>query len=667
MSRFATAPNPIRSLLVANRGEIAVRVIRTARALGLRTVAVYSDADAGAPHVRAADEAVRIGPASAAESYLSIAAILAAARATGADAIHPGYGFLSENAGFVRACDAAGITFVGPSADAVAAMGSKIAAKRIAAEHGVPTVPGYHGDDQSPETLAREAERIGYPVLIKASAGGGGRGMRAVHKAEDFASALSAAQAEATSAFGDGSVLLERFIGRPRHLEVQVVGDAHGNIVHLFERDCSVQRNNQKVIEEAPAPNLTPAAREALQDAALRLARAIGYTSAGTVEFIMEEGSAEPFFLEMNTRLQVEHPVTEEITGVDLVEWQLTVAAGLPLPLAQAQIHAKGHAIEVRLAAERADQGFAPAIGRFVRVGPAEGIRLDTGIADGSEVGLHYDSMLAKAIAWAPTRAEAVARLSAGLARLPVLGTPTNQAFLKDCLARPDFAGARATTRFLPENFPDGWAPEPRALARVRALAAAFWMWGPGSGEAATPLHARTGFRVMGARRSARVELDVSDDYGTAKLALIRGPDGVSAEVEGETLPLTLPSGEGWVHEGLPVFAVRDGDTVHLAHDALAISAQVGLAIEIDSLAKVEGAGSGALTAPLPGLVTQVAVRPGDRVAQGATVLQMEAMKLVHTLAAHAAGTVAAVHCAEGDTVRAGALLVEITPDEEED
>jgi acetyl/propionyl-CoA carboxylase alpha subunit len=382
--RFLNSPRPIRSVLIANRGEIAVRVMRTCARLGIRTIAIYSDADADAVHVRTADEAVRIGPAPARASYLDMDAIIAAATQTGVDAIHPGYGFLSENATFVQRCETAGLIFVGPSATAVERMGSKIESKRIAEAAGVPTVPGYHGDAQDEATLTDAARQIGFPVLIKASAGGGGRGMRRVDRIGDFANELDNAKAEAEAAFGDGSVLLEKYILNPRHLEVQLAGDRTGHLVHLFERDCSVQRNNQKVLEEAPAPNLPEKVRAALFDAALKLGRAIGYDSAGTVEFIMDQDSDAPYFLEMNTRLQVEHPVTEFITGVDLVEWQLLAAAGERLPLAQDQLRVRGHAIEARITAERADLAFQPVTGQLSAVDAPRGLRFDSGVAPGS-------------------------------------------------------------------------------------------------------------------------------------------------------------------------------------------------------------------------------------------------------------------------------------------
>ena len=461
---FITSPRPISSVLIANRGEIALRIMRTCARLGLRTIAVYSDADASAPHVKAADEAIRIGPPPARASYLDAKAIIAAAKQAGADAIHPGYGFLSENAAFARACDEAGLIFVGPSAVAVERMGSKIESKRIAEAAGVPTVPGYHGDDQTPTALAKAAKGIGFPILIKASAGGGGRGMRRVHKAAEFEAELAAAKAEAEAAFGDGSVLLEKLILNPRHLEVQLFGDRVGNLVHLFERDCSVQRNNQKLLEEAPAPNLPDSARAKLFDAALKLGRAIGYDSAGTVEFIMDRDSDSPYFLEMNTRLQVEHPVTESITGIDLVEWQLLAAAGEPLPVKQGQIRARGHAIEARITAERADLSFQPATGELSVVDVPRGVRFDSGVEAGSQVSLYYDSMLAKMIAHGTDRASALSRLDAGLSGATLLGVPTIQPFLRDAIRQPIFADGKATTRFIETAFPGGWMPNPQEL-----------------------------------------------------------------------------------------------------------------------------------------------------------------------------------------------------------
>src|SRR5512138_352971 len=411
-------------ILIANRGEIACRVIRTARRLGIRTVAVHPEADANARHVRLADEAVAIGPAAARESYLSVPRILEAARATGAQAIHPGYGFLSENAEFAEACARAGIAFVGPPAAAIRAMGSKSAAKALMEKAGVPLTPGYHGDNQDPAFLAKEAKRIGYPVLIKASAGGGGKGMRRVDAPEDFEAALAACRREAAQAFGDDRVLLERYVLRPRHVEIQVFGDRHGNCLHLFERDCSVQRRHQKVLEEAPAPGMTPERRAAMGAAAVAAAKAIGYVGAGTVEFIADQAGTF-HFMEMNTRLQVEHPVTEMITGLDLVEWQLRVAAGEPLPMAQEQLRIRGHALEARIYAEDPDRGFLPSTGKLIHLAPpAESlhVRVDTGVAQGDEITPYYDPMIAKLIVWDETRDLALARMLQALANYRIVG-----------------------------------------------------------------------------------------------------------------------------------------------------------------------------------------------------------------------------------------------------
>ena len=655
---LVSAPRPIRMLLVANRGEIACRVMRTARRLGLRTVAVYSDADRNALHVRSADEAHRLGPAAAGASYLDIDAVIRAARASGADAIHPGYGFLSENAAFVRRCEDEGIVFVGPTADAVTAMGSKIEAKRIAIAAGVPTVPGYLGDEQAPERLRAEADRIGYPALIKASAGGGGRGMRLVERGGDFADALSAAKAEARTAFGDDAVLLERYIGNPRHLEVQIIGDTHGNLLHVFERDCSVQRNNQKVIEEAPAPNLPETVRAKLFDAALKLGRAIGYTSAGTIEFILEAGEEQPYFLEVNTRLQVEHPVTEAITGIDLVEWQLRVAAGLPLPLRQEEMAVRGHAIEVRLAAERPDLGFQPSVGTFAAVAEPAGLRFDTGIASGSEVGLHYDSMIAKLIAHGPDRASAVARLSDGLERLVLLGPATNQAFLRDCLSEPEFAEGRATTRFLSRAFPDGWTPSAAGLGAVRASAAAAAIAEPAAGETHV-WRQTTGFRVMGRRRPGKAWVDLSDDYGTASVTVQCQAGHLSAALDGAHVDLGR-LGEGGPSAVAP--APTGGYRVLATRAGLAIGADATLAVETPRASDTVGQAGRNLVAPLPGLVSAILVAVGDTVARGGTGLQMEAMKLVHALPFPTDGVVTAIHCAVGDIVASGATLVEVEP-----
>jgi 3-methylcrotonyl-CoA carboxylase alpha subunit len=671
--RFNASPRPIRSVLVANRGEIAVRVMRTCARLGLRTIAVYSDADADAPHVRLADDAVRIGPAPARASYLDMDAIIAAAKASEADAIHPGYGFLSENAAFVRRCDEAGIIFIGPSADAVTRMGSKIESKRIAEAAGVPTVPGYHGDAQDVDSLSAAAARIGYPVLIKASAGGGGRGMRRVDRAGDLAAAVVSARAEAEAAFGDSSVLLEKFILNPRHLEVQIAGDRQGSLLHLFERDCSVQRNNQKVLEEAPAPNLSAKARNALYDAALLLGRAINYDSAGTVEFIMEAGDDAPYFLEMNTRLQVEHPVTEFITGIDLVEWQLLAAAGEKLPLAQGQIHVHGHAIEARITAERADRDFQPATGRLVSVVPPRSLRFDSGVETGSEIGLYYDSLLAKLIAHGATRESALARLAAGLETLTLLGVATTQPFLLDAIRHPLFAEGKATTRFIETAFPGGWRPDPAGLTMLRAAAAAFWLQ-PAEAEPqptwTSPWAQRSAVRVMAAERPAHTTLHVTDEYGDNDVEILAGRSGIEARVGEATVALGAIACDGatmtLTHAGQATnFVVqRDGDLVRITHHGLAISAGVKLKIDLPRAPGSNERGGNIIDAPLHGVVAQIFVAVGDTVEKGGPVLQMEAMKLIHSLTAPVAGRIAAIHCKAGDTVPAGAVLVEITSDE---
>lgn len=654
MMQFATAPRPIRRILVANRGEIACRIMRTCRRLGLGTVAVYSDADADALHVRQADVAQRIGLPAATASYLNVAALIAAARDSGADAVHPGYGFLSENSAFARACEKAGLVFIGPTADVIAAMGSKIAAKKIADAAGVPTVPGYLGDDQTVERLGDEAKRIGFPLLIKASAGGGGRGMRRVDGIEEFAEALQSARAEARSSFGDDDVLLEKLVLHPRHIEVQLIGDSKGTLVHLFERDCSVQRKNQKVFEEAPAPNLSDVVRTKLYDRALRLGRAIGYTSAGTVEFVMEAGSDEPLFLEMNTRLQVEHPVTESITGIDLVEWQIRVAAGLALPASQADIRARGHAIEARIATERPDRAFQPATGRIIGLKTPRGARFDTGVDEGSEIGLHYDSMVAKLIAHGENRETAVANLSKALAETVVLGVATNIGLLRDVVARPAFLRGRVTTDFLEAEFPGGWAPDAASVRELRGLAAIRWARCNVRADA-SPWLRRSGFRVMGERRAAQAELLVRDDG--SETAVIVGVDARGYRAlfdDGHCV--------AW-NEGT-ASSVQE-DRIVVALNGLMLDAHVCFATDEDKSSGVEAVSDNILTAPLPGIVAALFADAGASVAKGDSLAQIEAMKLVHTLKAPIDGRIGRIHVAIGDTVPAGAALIEIVPQEE--
>ncbi len=644
------------SVLIANRGEIACRIIRTCRRLGIRTVAVFSAADAGAMHVAMADESHPIGPAEAANSYLRPEAVVEAALAHRASAVHPGYGFLSERVELAELCAARGIAWVGPSPRCIAAMGSKIEAKRLAAAHGVPSVPGYHGEDQSPALLLREAEAIGFPVLIKASAGGGGRGMRRVDDAARFPDALATARAEAMAAFGDDRVLLERFIARPRHLEVQLAGDKHGGVIHLFERDCSIQRNYQKLVEEAPAPHLPAAVRTRLLESAVRLARAIGYDSLGTAEFILEAGGSEPFFLEMNTRLQVEHPVTEMITGLDLVELQLRVAAGERLPLEQADVTERGVAIELRVNAEDPSAGFLPQLGRVSRYAEPSGpgLRVDGGVREGSEVTPYYDSLLLKLIAHAPSRDAAVARLDGGLRRLVLLGVGTNQGFLRDVIRSPAFHDV-LTTGFIPETFPGGWAapPPPPALLGAAAIAAARDAAAAVEGAAPGPWASLAGFR-LGARAGlpGRCRVEVRPPGGDAVVVdVLAGPDGPHAALDGATLPAP---------DALAAVQVEDG-TVRLVSDGAVWSLAAAPLVQALGQPQAGAAAGGAsVVAAMPGVIAQVLVAPGQAVRRGEVVVVQEAMKLMQPLAAGADGTVRAVHCVTGQIVAGGALLVEI-------
>ena len=658
----------IRSILIANRGEIACRILRTARRLGLRTVAVFSEVDRDALHVALADEAWPIGPAPARDSYLNIAAIMAAARRSGADAVHPGYGFLSENAGFADACAEAGVVFVGPPASAIRAMGSKAAAKALMGRAGVPLVPGYHGEDQDPTLLAREAGRVGYPVLIKASAGGGGKGMRVVEDPAGFAEALELARGEARASFGDDRVLVERCLGRPRHIEVQVFADRHGNVVHLFERDCSVQRRHQKVVEEAPAPGLTPERRAAMGRAACDAARAVGYEGAGTVEFIVE--GDDFFFMEMNTRLQVEHPVTEMITGQDLVEWQIRVAGGEPLPLRQDELAIRGHAIEVRLYAEDPARDDRPATGRLHRLRwPAEGrhLRVDAGVREGDVVTVHYDPMLAKVIAWDETRTDALRRLSGALHGLETAGVATNLALLRGIVDAPDFAAGAVDTGFLgrhPElrSFPSAAPREAvaAAVAAVRAARAASAAAACARSEDPwSPWFAAGAWRLNSAARET-VAVRAGDALLT--LQVVPGRDG--------SFRLDLPDGAAVIEAGagdalsidgvrrrLPV--VRDGDRLWVMVDGTAWVFET-----VDPLAPpvVESGGGDSLTAPMPGRIVSVDCAPGTAVSQGQVLVVLEAMKVQMRLAAPRAGSVAAVRVTPGELVDEGTELLTFDP-----
>ncbi len=653
-----------RTLLIANRGEIACRIARTCRGLGLRTVAVYSDADAGSLHVRACDAAMRIGPPPARESYLDGEAIIAAARDSGAEAIHPGYGFLSENADFAEAVAAAGLAFVGAPPAAMRALGSKSAARALMARAGIPILGGYHGDAQDDATLAAEADRVGYPLLVKPSAGGGGRGMRIVADADALGTALESARREAASSFGDDRLLLEHYLAKSRHIEVQVFADNEGNTVHLFERDCSAQRRHQKVIEEAPAPALSPAMRAALGETAVAAARAVGYAGAGTVEFLLD-GSGF-YFIEMNTRLQVEHPVTEAITGYDLVEWQLRVAAGEALPAAQEAIAGDGHAIEARLYAEDPAAGFLPSTGpiRLMRL-PGEDARVDTGFEAGDAVTPHYDSLLAKVIVHAPTRDAARARLVTALAEVAVVGPLTNRDFLIRILADDAFAAGTLDTGHLDRNLDALTAREDRPPEPVLALAALAAMrdQDDAAGDPASPWAALRGWRLNAPARRA-VSFHLGEDIATvlSEGSAFRFPGGRTRQLR------SLPAEAPWLAaeiDGKASTAVAVCD----AGTAIVFASDRTWRLPLfDPVAEAEaGAGeaaTGVPLAPMPGVVVAVAVAGGDRVEKDQPLLVIEAMKVEHTIRAPCAGTVDAVHYAVGDRVDEGAELAAFTPEE---
>jgi 3-methylcrotonyl-CoA carboxylase alpha subunit len=657
-------------LLIANRGEIACRVIRTARRLGIRTVAVYSAADAGAQHVRAADEAYLVGPAEAKESYLRGDRILDVARRSGSQAIHPGYGFLSENEDFAAACEKAGIAFVGPPAGAIRAMGSKSAAKAIMEVAGVPLVPGYHGEEQDPKYLQGQADRIGYPVLIKASAGGGGKGMRIVERADEFAAALASCKREAASAFGDDKVLVEKYLRRPRHIEIQVFADAQGNCVYLFERDCSVQRRHQKVLEEAPAPGLSVDRRAAMGAAAVAAAQAIGYVGAGTVEFIADQAGTF-HFMEMNTRLQVEHPVTEMITGEDLVEWQLRVAWGEPLPKRQDELALDGHALEARVYAEDPAKGFLPATGRithFVPPAASRHVRVDTGVAAGDEISPHYDPMIAKLIVWDRDRPAALARMREALGAFEIVGLTTNVAFLSRLVRCAPFAAADLDTGLIERARDELFPPLAPAPDEVLALATAAELLRLGrearahavaSGDPWSPWSECDGWRLNqdnhhvfvfkeGERQHAvtvhyrpdnRFEVELPRGRRMLTCECI-GASGVRAWLDDESIAATV---------------VRSGAAIDVFH----AGERHSFALHDPWLAEVEAeAHDGGLTAPMPGKVIAVLVDAGAKVERGAPLLIMEAMKMEHTIMAPAAGAVKEILYGVGDQVAEGAELI---------
>ncbi|BCS44693.1 MULTISPECIES: acetyl/propionyl/methylcrotonyl-CoA carboxylase subunit alpha [Pseudomonas syringae group] len=642
------------TLLIANRGEIACRIMRTAKTMGLTTVAVHSAIDRDARHSREADIRVDLGGSKAAESYLAIDKLIDAARASGAQAIHPGYGFLSENADFARAIEEAGLIFLGPPASAIDAMGSKSAAKSLMDQAGVPLVPGYHGDAQDIETFRSAAERIGYPVLLKATAGGGGKGMKVVEHSGELAEALASAQREALSSFGDARMLVEKYVLTPRHVEIQVFADRHGHCLYLNERDCSIQRRHQKVVEEAPAPGLTPELRKAMGEAAVKAAQAIGYVGAGTVEFLLD-ARGEFFFMEMNTRLQVEHPVTEYITGLDLVEWQIRVARGEPLPITQEQVPLIGHAIEVRLYAEDPANDFLPATGtlelyRESASGP--GKRVDSGVSEGDNISPFYDPMLGKLIAWGENREQARLRLLAMLDEFAVGGVRTNLAFLRRIIAHPAFAAAELDTGFIP-RYQDKLLPQTGELCEElwQAAAEAFSQSEPARVDQAdlhSPWAVTAGFRAgLPAERDLRLSCN-----GQTRTVYLRNSSDSPFKLSNEHLTVE--------HNGVrrSHLAIRRGGTLYLKWQG-----DLHTITRLDPIAQADVSDSqhGGLTAPMNGSIVRVLVEVGQAVESGAQLMVLEAMKMEHSIRAASAGVVTALYCHEGEMVNEGAVLVELT------
>ncbi|QJP14937.1 acetyl/propionyl/methylcrotonyl-CoA carboxylase subunit alpha [Starkeya sp. ORNL1] len=657
-------------ILIANRGEIACRVIRTARRLGIRTVAIYSDADRTALHVESADEAFHVGPAPATQSYLSIERIIEACRASGTEAVHPGYGFLSENPAFVEAVEAAGLVFIGPPAAAIRAMGLKDAAKALMEQAGVPIVPGYHGDEQDAGVLAERAAAIGYPILIKARAGGGGKGMRRVDEPAAFRAALDGAGREARAAFGDGAVLIEKYLERSRHIEIQVFGDRHGNAVHLFERDCSLQRRHQKVIEEAPAPGMPDEMRRAMGAAAVRAAKAIGYVGAGTVEFIADvsEGLRADrfFFMEMNTRLQVEHPVTEAITGLDLVEWQLRVAAGEPLPLGQDEITLNGHAFEARVYAENPARGFLPSTGRLTRFDAPDGnVRVDSGVRQGDEVTPFYDPMIAKLIVHAPTRAQALAGLSDALARCRIAGVVTNVGFLGRLLAEPSFAAGDVDTGIIDCGLP-ALAQEPSPPAEAVAVAALAALGHLSPTETREPWQALTGWRLWGATPHFAVLEQGAEPLEVAILP--QEADRFEAEIQGKALHLAVlqrqAGGDVQIDLGDRIASVaftRRGEDLTIFMDGATHGFKVPDPLDATH---AEHAAGDHVVAPMPGRITAISAICGSPVAKGEALIVMEAMKMELTLTAPRDGAIGEIGVAVGDQVTEGTTLLSLAAKE---
>ena len=668
-----------RKILIANRGEIACRVITAARHMGVRSVAVYSDADRDARHVALADEARRIGPPEARASYLNVEAILAAARDTGAEAIHPGYGFLSENAAFAAACAKAGIVFIGPTPEAIGAMGDKSAAKRLMEKAGVPLVPGYHGENQDPAFLQKEADKIGYPVLIKASAGGGGKGMRIVQDAKAFAAALESAKREAKSSFGDDRVLIEKYLERPRHIEVQVFGDTQGDVVYLFERDCSVQRRHQKVLEEAPAPGLSDQRRREMGETAVAAAKSIKYTGAGTVEFIAGQDGTF-YFMEMNTRLQVEHPVTEMITGIDLVQWQLAVAAGEPLPLKQAQLAFRGHAIEARIYAENPAKGFLPSTGTLRHLRAPDGIefkvssaemrgpvRVDSGVRQGDTITPHYDPMIAKLVVWGEDRGIALGRMRGALAGYEIVGVSTNVEFLARTVASKAFSSADLDTglieRSRAELFPaDAGASDEdlaaAAFAELLAEEAQAAASARTSADPYSPWHRIDGWRL---NLGSHHELTFAWGENIYKVQIHFTPNDYRLSVDGREYTLAGSEQAGVLRVRLGgasfrVRAVRDGADWHLFRDGT----HRVLTLQSAQASPEPATVAGSLAAPMPGKVLQVLVQAGAVVAKGAPLVILEAMKMEHTIAAPHDGRVAEIHFKAGEQVNEGAELLRL-------
>uniref|UniRef100_A0A0C9RKV7 TSA: Wollemia nobilis Ref_Wollemi_Transcript_13148_2529 transcribed RNA sequence n=1 Tax=Wollemia nobilis TaxID=56998 RepID=A0A0C9RKV7_9CONI len=694
---YSSSSAPIEKILIANRGEIACRVVRTARRLGIKTVAVYSDADRDALHVRAADEAVHIGPAAARASYLNGNAILDAARRTGAHAIHPGYGFLSESAPFAELCSSRGLTFIGPPAAAIRDMGDKSASKRIMGAAGVPLVPGYHGDEQDPEFLKSEAQRIGYPVLIKPTHGGGGKGMHIVARPEDFLDSLLGARREAAASFGNDAVLLEKYVARPRHVEVQIFGDTHGNAVHLYERDCSVQRRHQKIIEEAPAPNISEDQRRHLGEAAVSAAKAVGYCSAGTVEFIMDTVSGEFFFLEMNTRLQVEHPVTEMIIGQDLVEWQIRVANGEPLPLRQDQIFPAGHAFEARIYAENVPKGFLPAAGVLNRYCPPAAspqVRVETGVREGDAVSVHYDPMIAKLVVWGENRDAALVKLKDCLSDFRVAGVPTNVGFLQGLAGHRAFAAGQVETHFIQNFSGDLFSvklaeTELEAAKLGAALASACACLAEQGKRGSSSLwYAAPGFRINHElKRSFELKwksLMIDMEWVPMNILVKYEKDGTYyVEIEGSGVPAMRVGGDvaGIGEEkvrlyvdGVSIdvsFAVYSKDYIEHKHvwygshhHHFTQDTQTSYESEEDLVGQDKGSEAattnrvkGAVVAPMAGCIVKVLVEEGARVSKDQAVLVLEAMKMEHVVRAPREGCVRGLQVGIGQQVFDNSVL----------